>query len=111
MTAALTIITNNQPRETFSGLCAELYIGDAETIKLRKQFDYLTETEFEDTQFVNYKGYYYCLGDFMRIPRLRVIHSQVIMGWEGYHGESYFSGILIKFTEDNDVIDMGRYYS
>ena len=104
MTAALTIITNNQPREKFSGLCAELYIGDAETIKLRKQFDYLTETEFEDAQFVNYKGYYYCLGDFMRTER------DSFPGWEGCHGDSFFSGILIKFTEDNDVI-MGRYYS
>lgn len=103
MTAALTIITNNQPREKFSGLCAELYIGDAETIKLRKQFDYLTETEFEDAQFVNYKGYYYCLGDFM-------CTGDSFPDWEGCHGDSFFSGILIKFTEDNDVI-MGRYYS
>lgn len=109
MTAALTIKTNNQPRETFSGLCAELYIGDAETAKLRRQFDYLTDTEFEDTQFVAYKGYYYSLGDFMRFNFIPdVDDNSPYHGWHGYHADSYFSGILIKVLDNGDVI-MGRY--
>jgi hypothetical protein len=102
---ALTIKTNNQPRETFSGLCAELYIGDAETAKLRKQFDYLTDTEFEDAEFVSYKGYYYAFSDFTRIPK----PSELFEGWDGYTSDSFFSGVLIKICEDQDVI-MGRYY-
>lgn len=107
MTAAsLTIKTNHQPREIFSGLCAELYIGDAETAKLRRQFDYLTDTEFEDTQFVAYKGYYYSLGDFMRTPSA----CDSFDGWDGYSSDSFFSGVLIKLLDDGDVI-MGRYYS
>jgi hypothetical protein len=106
MTDALTIKTNNQPRETFSGLCAELYIGDAETAKLRSQFDYLTDTEFEDEQFVAYKGYYYSLSDFMRTPSA----CDSFDGWDGYSSDSFFSGVLIKLLEDGDVV-MGRYCS
>ena len=109
---ALTIKTNNQPRETFSGLCAELYIGDAETAKLRQQFDYLTDTEFEDAEFVSYKGYYYSLGDFMYIPSEHqlLVFRDNFQGWHGYSSDSFFSGVLIKILDNNDVI-MGRYCS
>ena len=102
---AMCIKTNNVPRETFSGLMAELYIGAKRTAKLRQQFDYLTETEFEDETFVEYKGYFYSLSDFMCTPSA----CDGFEGWDGYHGDSYFSGVLIKLRDDGDVI-MGRYY-
>lgn len=102
----MDIITNNQPRQPMSGLTLELFVGDKQAAKIRKQFDYLSDTEFEDAYFVTYKGYTYCLGDFMRTPDA----CGDLVGWDGYSSDSYFSGVLIKYTEDHDVI-MGRYCS
>ena len=102
----MNIITNNQPRQPMSGLTLELFVGDKKAAEIREQFDYLSDTEFEDTSFITYKGYTYCLGDFMRTPSA----CDEFNGWDGYHSESFFSGILIKFTEDHDVI-LGRYFS
>ena len=36
---SLTIKTNNVPRETFCGMLADMFIGEAKAKKLRKQFD------------------------------------------------------------------------
>jgi hypothetical protein len=44
----MDIKTNNQPRQPMPGLTLSLFVGDKQAAKIRKQFDYLTDTEFED---------------------------------------------------------------
>lgn len=30
-------------------------------------------------------------------------------GWDGYHGDSYFSGIVIKLSPDGEQYQVGKY--
>ena len=105
---SLTIKTNNVPRETFSGMLADMYVGEAKAKKLREQFDYLTDEEFEVTDFIQYRGYFYSLGDFMRASDDA---TGDLSGWDGYASDSFFSGVCIKFHDSpyGEVI-VGRYY-
>ena len=87
---SLTIKTNNVPRET-------LYIfqiDEKEQKEIRKKFDYYNEEELQEQNFFKYKGYWYCLSDFLRIE-----NNDELKGWDGYISDSYFSGVLIKIKE------------
>ena len=99
----LTIITNNIPRNIIYGY--EL------PESIRADFDYIDADEFHYHNFVLYKGNYYDLSDFMRIePHNSFNCITEFQNWSGYHGESYFSGVLIKWVDDERVI-VGRYYN
>ena len=94
----MKIITNNQPRQ--------LLYWEELTKEEKKNFDYLTP---EDTtnQFVRYKGWVYDVHDMMRV--MNDMRSG-LGGWDAYVGDSYFSGVVLKWTVDADVI-MGTYFS
>ena len=99
----ITIITNNIPRNIIYGY--EL------PESIRADFDYIDADEFHYHNFVLYKGNYYDLSDFMRIePHNSFNCISEFHNWSGYHGDSYFSGVLIKLVNDEQVI-MGRYYN
>jgi len=104
----LNIKTNNQPRQPMSGLMLELFVGDKKAAKIRKQFDYLTDTKFEDESFIMYKGWVYAMSDFVRIDR-DATGDLAQSGWHGYNVDTFFSGVLIKRCDDGDVI-MGTYF-
>jgi len=103
----MNIKTNNRPRQPMSGLTLELFVGDKQAAKIRKQFDHLTDTEFEDESFVTYKGFTYAMSDFMRV---NASPDSPMYAWHGVAADSYFSGVLIKLCDDGDVI-LGRYCS
>ena len=90
-----------------SGLTIELFVGDKRAAEIRKQFDYLSDTEFEDESFIQYRGDVYVMSDFLRVNEDGDLAN---LGWHGYSSDSFFSGVLIKLCDDGDVI-MGRYYS
>ena len=99
----LTIKTNNQPRQTVPGYV--LFNNQA----VRFQFDFLTDEEFRDESFVRYHGWWYAMGDFMRGDWSQ---DSELCKWDGYHSDSYFSGVLIKWADESgDEVIMGRYYS
>jgi hypothetical protein len=94
-----TIKTNLVPRNMIYGY--EL------TAKERKEFDFMSEEEIDQADFVRYKGYVYYLGNFMRYG---VEHKGII--WDGCEGDSYFSGTLIHICKDNpEQVIMARIYS
>lgn len=96
----LTIRTNHVARET-------IYWHDL-TAKERADFDYLdTPDRQEEAQFVRYRGNVYDTSEFMRVPT----GADEMAKWDGYHGDSYFSGILIKYADNNKRVIMGTYYS
>ena len=103
----MNIETNNQPRQPMSGLTLELFVGDKQAAKIRRQFDHLTDEEFENDYFITYKGFTYALSDFMRV---NAAPDSPMYSWHGVVTESYFSGVLIKQCDDGDVI-VGRYFS
>ena len=71
---------------------------------LRSQFDYLDEDEGFDG-FFNYKGHWYHLSEFMRIHP----DSEMFDGWDGNAPDSYFSGVLIKLSDDGEEYVIGTY--
>lgn len=90
----LTIRTNHTPRNILSW--GEL------TTKEQKEFDWDNANECD---FFRYKGNTYCLSEFMRVT------TKDLSAWDGYMSDSFFSGILVKFTNENESIIAGTYYS
>ncbi len=96
----LTIKTDNKWKNLISGY--ELPKGK------RKDFDYLTEEELDCRDFIKYRGVYYDLGEFMWIDNT---FPEEMKKWDGYTLDSYFSGIVIKYSEDRDQVKIGTYFS
>ena len=95
----LRIVTNNNNRQF-------LYGYDIPDKVLEEQFDHLDEDEKCDN-FIKYRNNYYHISDFMRIE-----HNENLKGWDGYLSDSYFSGILIKLSEDdNESYKIATYYA
>lgn len=72
---------------------------------LRSQFDWLLEEAGFDG-FFKYLGTWYHTSQFMRIE-----NNEALAGWHGYECDSFFSGTLIKISEDGEMYQAGRYYS
>lgn len=96
----VTVKTNHQYRNT-------LYAYEL-TEKERKEFDYYTDEEFKFATFVRYKGNIHDLGEFMWNASMM---KEGGGGWHGYSSDSYFSGLLVKYSDDHEQVVMGRYYS
>jgi hypothetical protein len=97
----VTIKTNHQYRHTLDWY--EL------TPREQKDFNYL---DTEDAQcgaaFIRYRGYTYDLGQFMQVGD----HApRELAGWHGYHSDSYFSGIVVRFDDECERVMLGTYFS
>lgn len=66
----------------------------------RAEFDYLSEDELSERQFVRYGGNVYDLGDFERTN----FHGAPpeFLRWDGYQSDSFFSGILVRYVDENN---------
>lgn len=91
----LTIKTNNHFRPVI--------YWDELTTKEQEEYEYLTE---EGGSFFRYRDWTYFLGDFMRID-----DNAPFKGWDGYHSDSFFSGVLVKYSNCGDAVKVGTYYS
>lgn len=104
MSNSVEIRTNNVPRS--------LMYGYELPEKARAEFDYLSDDEFETREFIKYKGRYYDLGEFMRIDESRLPAESHLNGWDGYVSDSFFSGVLLKYTDKYcESVVMGWYCS
>ena len=101
----LTIKTNNRWRDP-------IYWHEL-TEKERKEFDYLDTDERQiESTFFRYRGNVYDLREFMRVNDMTQ-HAREDSGfasWHGYQSDSYFSGILIRFNDDCDQIQVATYF-
>ena len=93
----LKIVTNNIPRPVFYGY--EL------TEKQKADFDYIDD--IDSAAFVIYKSAVYDLGDIMRVPSNGPVE---FTGYDGYLSDSFFSGVLFKFSECGDAVTCATYY-
>ena len=91
----LTIKTNNTPRN--------LVYGYELTDKKKAEFDYIEDIDTHG--FFIYKESLYDPSEFVRAP------EDIPGNWQGIHNETFFSGILIKYTEDYEQIIVASYYS
>jgi hypothetical protein len=90
--------TNTVPRN--------LIYGYELTEKEKEEFDYLSAEEIDSHEFFRYKDNVYDPSEFMRTPE-----NSELGKWDGYYGNSYFSGILIKYVNDCEQVIVARYYS
>ncbi len=101
----MNIRTNNVPRDL-------LYLCDfsaSDQDKIRKQYDWMEPDDIEcNYGFFKYHGCFYHLQDFLNVENDA---SGDLVGWDGYAGDSYFSGTLIRFADnDCDRVIVGRYF-
>lgn len=108
----MKIITNNTPRTILHGY--EL------TEKEYQDFDYLGEYQSDDmqmAQFIRYRNELYYLGDFVRIekpgertnPFTHTDYGGSLSKWDGIRTDSHFSGIVIKWADDDfESVIVGR---
>lgn len=102
----MNIRTNNVPREL-------LYLSDfsaADQTKIRAQYDWMEPEDLEcRLGFFKYRDCFYHLQDFLRVANEA---TGDLNGWDGYSGDSYFSGTLIKFADSEcERVIVGRYFS
>lgn len=97
----MNIITNRIPRPL---LC----LSDLPA-KARKDFDYIECAH--QPRLVRYKGEWYDVWDSMRCPGAEAPQAShhAFVGWDGYISDSFFSGVLFRFADEDRVI-VGRYY-
>jgi hypothetical protein len=92
------IFGNNIPRDIISGY--ELSKSE------RDNFDYYHfKDELDCASFFRYKGNVYDLGEFMRCD------SHFGGKFDGYTNDTFFSGILVKYCNDNEQVKVYTFYS
>lgn len=77
---------------------------------LEDDFDWTNEDHEESDDysdgFIKYQGHHYHLGEFMRC------HGELLeLGWEGVANETFFSGVLIKVSEDGEQYQIARIWT
>ena len=87
--------TNNQSRP--------LLVWEDLTPKEQAGLDYIKPDE-TGAQFFRYKG---CVYDSCDIPRA----SADLAPWDGCLAESYFSAILVRYTDDLEGVIVGQAFS
>ena len=95
----LKITTNNHERQ-FDCRC------DVPADILSNQFDYLDADTFDG--FLKYRGHWYHTSCFMRFGYPGTVPFQ---GWQGYSSDSFFSGVLIKLSDDCETYQIATYIS
>ena len=112
----LTIITNNHEYE----------LRAIDQIPMRvvfDQFDYVLDDPKDinsahdySQRFFKYRGWWYDVSEFVRIEFERtnsfttvVDKDSPLARWDGVQSDSYFSGIVVKYTDDFEAVKVGRY--
>ena len=94
---ATKIYTNNHQRQF-------LYFYEL-TEKEKKELDWI---EDDTASVFRYRGNVYSLDEFVRIDKNNPFYP---LGYHGYHSDSYFSGILIKVSDDGESYQVATYIS
>ena len=102
---SLTIKTNNQEHELFHFLD----FNESEQQQLKIDYDWMEDDIETNFGFFRYQGEIYHLQDFTSLHGNN--SSEEFKGWDGIASDSYFSGVIIKLTEENDAVVVGRYFS
>ena len=93
----MKIITNNHFKEILSFFD----LTNKEQNELKDSYDTI-----EESSFFRYRGQVYDLNEFMRV-QYGTAFNKVINDWDGYHNDSFFSSVLVKYSECNDAVKVG----
>lgn len=99
------VITNNAPRDIIDA--SEL------TPKERAEFDYLDWPAIEEgrdsASFFRYKGQLHDLSEFSAdwgITKGSGLPEH-LANWHGYRSDSFFSALVVRYTDDNEQVVVG----
>jgi len=83
-------------------------------------WDQLTEEEqslrygmyngVEDSSFFEYKDCLYDLNDFLAVNNAlnrQTNGNDELANWDGYHNESFFSSVLVKYDDSCEAVKVG----
>lgn len=74
--------------------------------EVQKEFDWF-DPETRQGDFVQYRGNWYCLDEFMRVTDPELLAK----GWQGIEGHSAFSAVVMKYSKyHSDYVIMGFAY-
>ena len=93
----MRIVTNRVPRR--------LHLYAALPPKVRKDFDYLSIND-SVPRMVLYRGVWYDVLDSESPVNLPA--ENPLRAWDGFISDSFFSGVVFKFADDDNVI-CGRF--
>ena len=93
----MKIITNNH----YSPI---LYWHDLTEAEQREHAD--DYDDVQDSTFFRYRGQVYDLGEFMTKTRYNNLDPE-LHGWDGYHNDSFFSAVLVKYSDCGDAVKIG----
>lgn len=96
----MDIKTNNQWRAVLQGY--EL------PESARAEFDYMEPEELDCASFVQFKGQYFDLNDFMRVEQGGELHK---LGWHGVNGTGFFHAYIIKLSDCGESAIVGQLFS
>jgi len=96
----MKIITNNHFKEILSFFD----LTEKEQNEIKDNYDTI-----EESSFFRYRGQVYDLNEFMRVNDSLNGQGQdhVLYGWDGYHNESFFSSVLVKYSSCTDAVKVG----
>lgn len=73
--------------------------------KEQQKFNYLDDPMENGYMFFRYKKQVYSLESFLACTH------EGFKNWDGYHSDTYFSGILVKYNDDEISLKVATYYS
>ena len=97
---SIAITTNFVPRDLISAF----ELNGAQYTKLRKEFDYMNDADFDSAMFFKYRRQVYSLAKFLRTEG-----DLLAQGWQGICNETVYSGVVVKITQSCQYVVVGRY--
>ena len=96
----MNITTNNQYRPI-------LHWSDLTESEQKEHKD--AYDDIEDSSFFRYRDWIYDLNNFLRVNDSLHGKGQQhdLYGWDGYHNETFFSSVVIKYSDCGDSVRVG----
>jgi hypothetical protein len=76
--------------------------------KERAELDYIVDDKQDWWQGFRYKSEVYDLGEFVNLSAMGYPES-LKKDWHGIQTESFFSGIVVRYTDDHGSVIVGSY--
>ncbi len=80
-----------------------------------KDYDWLSEDESLNG-WIHYRNEWYHVAQFMRCEDWSTQHfarkdGDKVEQWHAYSADTYFSGLIIRISDDGEQYQIGRYFS
>ena len=90
-----------------------LVYGYELTDKEKSEFDYISDEDIDSHNFIRYRGNVIDPSEFMATPNNEPARQELneLSTWHGYQSDSFFSGLVIRYSSDFEQYQIGTYIS